>query len=207
MCTDAYSMTSCQRKQVNLEPDKTDYSLVLARKISGCLQITWLIAICEPSLGIYSSVLIRTLDQDVSQRRKCRSTRRRVMASSWWHTPNAARSLFQDLARWCLDIRHFQRQRMGHALLSHLGGAIARKLHDGKRTLWSSQGSRWNHWRRHCRWTWKSSGSHSHYRWRWRHWCHRCRTRWSLWWAVIHGLFRARRHLLKTQCNLLHIFL
>ena len=79
-----------------------------------------------PLLWIHSSILIRVLDQDVSQWRKCRCTSCRVMAASWWHAPNAACSLFKDLAGRTLDIRHFELQRVSHRLRPHFGRAVAR---------------------------------------------------------------------------------
>ena len=64
--------------------------------------------------GVYPPVLVRPLYLDVPERGKCRCTRRRVMATSGWHAPNAPCHFLNDLARWVLDILHFDLQRVAH---------------------------------------------------------------------------------------------
>ena len=149
MCTDARSMSSCQKKRVNLEPvtplqrgEKiTDYSLALARSDSGCLKLHGE----APFLWIHSSIIICILEHDVSQWRKCGGASRRVVSPGWRDAPYTARALVYDLAGRAFDRHHLKLCRVSHGLLPHFGRAVACECHHREcRLLWH-HGLWWHH--------------------------------------------------------------
>ena len=91
------------KQQVNLELTRINYSLVASPDELKCL---WHSA--QGYTRRYSRVPCTWTYPRGGKR--CR-TRRWVMTSSWWNTPNATRGLFDHLKRWGFNIPHFHEPR------------------------------------------------------------------------------------------------